>query len=577
MQVSEALLGSRVAIQCARRAHNDHDPTLADLPLTVVPVSRWAIQGIEFEAAVVEQLTSTLGDSCTDLRSLGHRDAAAATVDAMASGVPVIIGAALPDDSQGHRRGRPDLLVRNRQRADGAWGYFPADIKSHQVVRPTKTGAVSTADLDKLANPDANTTRTGLSPNSSHRLSDLMQLAHYWRMLEACGHASDGDPVGGLVGSDTFAAETPYLVWQSLTEPVFTTFSRSRGTAQRSALERYDHEFDFRVRVIDVAEQQGEPHAPLPLVRPVIIDECDSCPWHDVCFQDVGDDEPSAHVVSGRLGLREWNALRVVGVVSVHDLAGLSLDDPRLASYWPELDIKESRARSRLENAVTRAQMSIVGERLRPTGQPIPQVPRADVEVDFDLEWDADNRIYLWGLLVSDGSGQRLESVYSWDPLDGEGETDLASVAIARLVALRREADSSGRSFRVYHYSHPEVSMVRNLIKGGGPHPWPSEQWWEAFTAECFVDLLPIVKSGFIGLRGLGLKEVAQAAGFTWQDDDPGGEQSMDWIEEARRGGDPEAREAARRRLLDYNTDDVRATRAVREWLVSGNRLITDI
>jgi predicted RecB family nuclease len=358
---------------------------------------------------------------------------------------------------------------------------------------------------------------------------------------------------------------------------VFTTFSRSRGTAQRSALERYDHEFDFRVRVIDVAEQQGEPDAPLPLVRPVIIDECDSCPWHDVCFQDVGEDEPSAHVVSGRLGLREWNALRVVGVVSVHDLAGLSLDDPRLASYWPELDIKQARARSRLENAVTRAQMSIAGESLRATGAGAPVVPRADVEVDFDLEWDADNRLYMWGLLVSERGESRVESVYTWDELDDEAEADLARHAIAKLVSLREAAESSGQTFRVYHYSHPEVSMVRALIRRGHPQPWPTEDWWEEFTAECFVDLLPIVKAGFIGLRGLGLKEVAQAAGFTWQDDDPGGEQSMDWIEEARRGGDPEAREAARRRLLDYNTDDVRATHAVREWLVSGNRLITDI
>ena len=574
--MSEALLGSRVAIQCARRAHNDHDPTLADLPLGEVPVSRWTIQGIEFEAAVVEKLTSTLGDSCTDLRSLGHRDASAATIHAMGSGIPVIVGAALPDDIEGHRRGRPDLLVRAHRRADGSWGYRPADIKSHQVVRPTKTGAVSTAALDTLADPNATTTRTGLSPNSSHRLSDLMQLSHYWRMLEACGHAPDRDPVGGLVGSDTFTAEEPYLLWQSLTDPVFTTFSRSRGTAQRSALERYDHEFDFRIKVVDVAEHQGEPNAPLPLVRPVIIDECDSCPWHDVCIQDIGDDEPSAHIASGRLGLREWNALRDVGVVTVHDLAGLSLDDPRLASYWSELDIKQTRAQSRLEDAVTRAQMSIAGERLRATGQSIPQLPRADVEVDFDLEWDADNRLYMWGLLVHESGKTRVASIYTWEELDDDGEADLARRAITTLVGLREAAESSGQTFRVYHYSHPEVSMVRALIRRGGSQPWPSEDWWNDFTAECFVDLLPIVKAGFIGLRGLGLKEVAQAAGFTWQDDDPGGEQSMDWIEEARRGKDTEAREAARRRLLDYNTDDVRATLAVREWLISGNQIISD-
>lgn len=567
--MSSDLLGSRVALQCARRAHNDHDPTLADVPLVDVPMSRWAKAGIEFEENVASYLSAALGANCLDLRPLAHREALPLTIAAMDAGQPLILGGALPYDETGRRRGRPDALVCTGRRSDGRWGYRPADIKSHQVLRAAKTGAVTTVVLDLLADHDAATTQGGLGPNSSHRLSDLMQLAHYWRLLEACGYESELGPLGGLIGSDTFAADEPFLVWQSLSEPAFTTFSRSRGTAERSALERYDHEFDFRVRVVDVAQQQGLPHAPLPLVRPVIIDECDSCPWHDVCFEEVGELEPSAHVVSGRLGLREWNALREIGVVTVQDLAGLSLDDPRLASYWPELDIKQSRAHSRLKDAVTRAQMSIAGERVRATGGGTPEVPSADVEVDFDLEWDADGRLYLWGLLVTDGNGHRLESVYSWDPLDEGGEADLASVAIARLVSLRKEAEAAGQSFRVYHYSHPEISMVRSLIRRGGPHPWPSEEWWEEFTSECFVDLLPIVKAGFIGLRGLGLKEVAQAAGFEWQDDDPGGEQSLDWIEEARRATDPDVREAARRRLLDYNTDDVMATVAVRRWLES--------
>ena len=532
-------------------------------------MSRWAEDGIEFEENVASYLSAALGANCLDLRPLTHREAVPLTIAAMDAGQPVILGGALPDDEIGRRRGRPDALVCTRSRPDGRWGYLPADIKSHQVLRAAKTGAVTTVALELLADYDAAATRGGLGPNSSHRLSDLMQLSHYWRLLEACGHESHLGPLGGLIGSDTFASDEPFLVWQSLDEPEFSTFSRSRGTAKRSALERYDHEFDFRVKVIDVAEKQDQPNAPLPLVRPVIIDECDSCPWHDVCLEQVGELEPSAHIVSGRLSLREWNALRSIGVVTVEDLAGLSLDDPRLASYWPELDIKQSRAQGRLEDAVTRAQMSIAGERVRATGGQTPEVPRADVEVDFDLEWDADGRIYLWGLLVTDRDGHRVESVYSWEPLDEGGEAALASDAIARLVSLRKEAESSGQSFRVYHYSHPEISMVRSLIRRGGPHPWPSEEWWEGFTSECFVDLLPIVKAGFIGLRGLGLKEVAQAAGFEWQDDDPGGEQSLDWIEEARHATDSDIREAARQRLLDYNTDDVMATVAVRQWLES--------
>ena len=558
-------LGSRVALQCARRAHNDHDPTQSDIELIEVPPTRWTLAGIEFEDQVAGYLLDLLGSSCADLRRLPHREAMEETHEAMAQGIPVILGGALPDDLTGDRRGRPDLLVSWGEGATGSAAYLPADIKSHSVIKEAKRGSIDLTPLSQLAHTPSADNQSGLTPNTAYRANDLMQLAHYWRMLEACGRAATMDPIAGLIGSDTFTTPEPFIVWQSLTDPVFTTFSRSRGTAKRSALERYDHEFDFRLKVIEVAQQQGEPDAPEPLVRPIIVEECDSCPWHDVCLADVGELEPSRHISSGRLSLREWNALRAIGIVTLQDLAALDLADPRLDDYWGEIAVPEKRARAKLADAIVRAQMTMSDQMLRPLGGAVDTIPRADVEVDFDLEWDSDGRIYLWGMLISDQTEERSDSLYSWAPLDDTAEDALAASAIARLTELRDQAAAQGKSFLVYHYSHPEISMVRNLIQRGGSS-LPSEAWWEEFTGDHFVDLLAYVKQRFIGRQGLGLKVVAREAGFDWDGDDANGEASMDWIDESR-SDDPTAREEARARLLRYNEDDVAATLAVRRWL----------
>jgi len=190
--------------------------------------------------------------------------------------------------------------------------------------------------------------------------------------------------------------------------------------------------------------------------------------------------------------------------------------------------------------------------------------------VDFDLEWDSDGRIYLWGLLVTRDGRSEEESIFAWEPLDDESESELAAAAIERLRQLQSEAEAQGESFAVYHYSHPEITMVRSLIRRG-VGDLPDEAWWNAFTTDHFIDLLTYVKQRFIGLRGLGLKTVAQEAGFSWDDATPSGEESMEWIEEAR-SADEVVREAAQRRLLRYNADDVGATLAVREWLESAER-----
>jgi len=78
-----------------------------------------------------------------------------------------------------------------------------------------------------------------------------------------------------------------------------------------------------------------------------------------------------------------------------------------------------------------------------------------------------------------------------------------------------------------------------------------------------WVDLYPAVKGCLESRDGLGLKVVATiGAGFSWRDEDPGGLQSQDWLDEARAGD-----KNACHRILDYNEDDVRATLSVREWL----------
>ena len=67
------------------------------------------------------------------------------------------------------------------------------------------------------------------------------------------------------------------------------------------------------------------------------------------------------------------------------------------------------------------------------------------------------------------------------------------------------------------------------------------------------------------GLKGL--KAIAQLAGFAWDDDDAGGENSMAWHHEALHAERQADRNEIRDRLVRYNADDVAATATIRQWL----------
>lgn len=563
MPSTATFLGGTDVKRCARRIHNEHDPTLPKAPWEPSPELQLMFdRGLEFEARVFGQLAeaSRRTRRVVDLSQVRGKDAViAATLGAMDEGVDLILGGWLADDGLGGRKGRPDLLVRYGENA-GRPAYLPGDVKGHMIV---KAGAKGEVRYSTAAAPTTFLMADGCAPRSSQRPEDYLQVAHYWRMLEAVGRAPEGvAPTGCIIGTDVLEGLAPsgeLLVWLDLDAPLFKTYSRSNGTMIRTALERYDHEFGFRLAVAqNAALRDGGPDDPAPLVAPIFTDECNTCPWAAHCATQVAPDLASLQVTEGRLSRREWQTLADLGISTTPELAAVDPEDEAfLEQYLPEV-ANVSTAGKRLATAVRRARMIQAGVGLeRTTAGPI-GLARADVEIDVDIEWGNDDRVYLWGSQVN-RSGHAPEFVphVSWDVLDEVSENALAQAFVDWLRGVMADASAKGQTVRVYHYSTPEPDRLKKVLGG--------ETVADVLTI--FVDLHRTMSTNFFGLHGLGLKAVAPQFGFAWADDDAGGLQSQTWLIDAVTSHDPLLAAQAQRRLLQYNADDVAATAAIRNGL----------
>ena len=180
------------------------------------------------------------------------------------------------------------------------------------------------------------------------------------------------------------------------------------------------------------------------------------------------------------------------------------------------------------------------------------ELPEADVEIDLDLEFDEDHRVYLWGYLVTEGEESRYVPV-------GTADADPTPDALARDLLLQvsevvEAARAAGRSVRIYHYGSVEAAHLARLL-GSDAEP----------LLAAATDLLAVLRAHFFSGGGYGLKSVAGFAGFEWRSAGMTGADTYELIGKAREGD-----EAAWQTLLEYNEDDTRATLALRRWLRSG-------
>lgn len=574
------LLGASAARSCPVKTHNAFDPTVAAPPAGPAELPARVQAARTFEARQLEALIEAVPGLVVDLRLLDADAAATACRQALAVGAEVVVGGVLPVDVPGHRLGRPDLLVRGADRPDGRPGYHPGVVKAHKVLLPARRRPAEEPDggpADEVGPPAVRWSPfgsprplglqgwEGVGPRLGSREGDFLQLAHYHRMLEAAGLAGPG-ALAAVVGTDT-ERETPGLAWVDLAAPVVRTFSRSapQGWRLRSLLERYDHEQGLRLDVARTAARRtGDPASdPEPLVRPVVQRECQTCAWWAHCRGELAEDEVSLRIDKGALDVREVLALRRRGIGTVAQLAAVDLD-ALLPGYLPEVSHRTG-TETRLRTARRRARMLTAGVSFdRETTGPIP-VPAAALEVDLDIESSADGRIYLWGFLLQDtesGAAPRYVAFSRFTALDDAAEAALAEEALGWLRGLVE----GPRGVRVYHYSAYEPTAIATLA---ARHPEQPALTWAAGRPDQLVDLYDVVKAHFFGASGLGLKPIAQHAGFRWRDEDPGGLNSQAWFADAVDDPDAGTRERARTRVLEYNEDDVRATAVLRAWLRS--------
>jgi predicted RecB family nuclease len=530
---TEVVLDAGAVSRCRRRVHLEHDPAMREVPLS--PPDPTAQQRIDDAAAHREDIVSRLmaanpGDWVKIDRDLPAQERVELTERAFAAEAPYIWGALLPVDAAGHRRGGIDLLVRTGR------GYVPVLVVRHRIT-DRGTGAVVTGptDLDPAHRAADDTRKVRSQPR------DQLRLVHVRRMLQTLGQADESLALGGVIGLDA-----DVVVWHDLTAATWP--------GGRNALTEYQVRFADRLAIATAAANGEE-----PLAEPSRVLECRRCPWWPTCEVVLTDSRDVSLVVRGEDAVE----LRRAGVSTVDKLAALDPAGEPPAVNWTGVTFPDAVVLAR----AWLADLTLVRRVKAVT------VPRADVEVDVDMESFGDAGAYLWGCLLTGadiGVPQGYRAFATWDPLPTDDEARSFAEFWAWLTDVRERTEAAGLTFRAYCYNAlAENRWLFGSVERFGDHPGvPAKKTIQSFVdSEQWVDLFRSVTDQFLCSHGKGLKVIAPVAGFSWRDPEAGGEASMRWYRDAVGMDGEQPDDEQRERLLRYNEDDVLATRALREWI----------
>ncbi len=483
---------------------------------------------------------------------------ASQTARLMRDGVALILRPRLKPDVHGQRRAVAHVLVRLGRHED-IYTYAPIIIKNNEIIEPASTRRLLEGSLDRLLPSDATFT-DGVGPRSTLTVTkNGIALAHVTRVLQATGH-------GDVLGRAAMIDRHRRVWWFDLASDNFPRFNFAT----------YDNFYRERLNVLSAHDEWLANGGEFP-TRPYWHRECPECPYAPYCESQLEalDDVSLTRYTNADQQL----ILHDHGIDTRAQLARLDPHRAKLArSKSPvirdgtELEDHLGRLVDKLDDLIYRARAHERGSYLRIEDAANMGCPTADVEIDVDME-SYDDATYLWGAYVTlnapvAGVAPGYQAFVQWGELTPEMEARNFADFWKWFAEVRDTCHEQARSVAAYcFWAQAEDSAMNRAVvepfEGG-----PTRDDLDAFrgvTPPEWIDLHDCAKRQIQTTGPLGLKQLAGASGFHWRDEHPSGEASMLWYEVAVSTTDDAT--ASRQRILEYNEDDCRATKALRDWL----------
>ena len=466
----------------------------------------------DLEAKGRTVVTIELDASETD-RGEQLRQAAAATIDAMAAGADVIYQATFFD---GRFRGHADFLLRvDSSERPSRWGPYHYEVADTKLARHVKASAV-------------------------------LQICSYVDQLERIQGARP-EFLHVALGGSARTIET-------LRVDDYLAYYRS-----------------VRDRFLAALDAAAPPTYPPATTYPEPVDHCDVCRWAAECATRRRVDDHLS-LVAG-ISSRQRRALTERGIPTLEALgdATLPLEPPLPEVSARALARVHDQARIQLAG---RRERALKYELLRPEpGQAIEVdrglaslPPPSPSDLFFDIEGDPyaldDGLDYLFGLLGSDGE---FEAIWSRDAA-GEFTLDGERQAFEQLVDTIIERLDADPTLHVYHYAPYEPTALKRLM---GRYATREAEVDRLLRDGVLVDLLRVVRQSLrASVESYSIKKLEPFYGFEREIDLRDAGSSIVAFEQWLQLGEGERPAATHlERIEHYNRDDVISNQRLRDWL----------
>ncbi len=342
--------------------------------------------------------------------------------------------------------------------------------------------------------------------------------------------------------------------------------SGSRETVRVADVQAYWRRLRGRLGDL-VAQPPTQPTSPEPCAH------CGFCEFEPVCDAQWRSADSLVHVAGIRRADRE--VLESAGVTTI---ASLAVVDHQIDDIDPERSrrlVGQAALQVRARDTAAESGLPFALLDSPDDGEPaarddesveaaltgyaaLPEPDDGDVFVDFEGHpfWRADvGLFFLLGLIERVDGEWRYRAFWAHDQVE-------EARATAELVTYLTQRRQQFPGMHAYHYNHTERSALQRLTTDYAIAELDLEN---LVATGAFVDLYPVVTGAVqVGAESYGLKHVERLTAFERSHDIDGGAGAV--IEYEHWMGDSDASRLDR--IAKYNDDDVRATLAVRDWLV---------